>query len=758
MLTKCRCRLSTSVKEVKVELSDSRCMHLSTGKLAKFADGCCVASSGDTNVMVTVVSRSSTSPSASFIPLTVDFRHKSAAVGKIPTNFFRRDLGANEKEILTSRVIDRSIRPLFPSGYFNETQVICNTLSIDGVHDPDVLSINAASAALTLSDVPWHGPVGAVRVGLVNNEVVINPTRKELLSSKINFIITGAPNKSVLMIDGHAKEPISVNDLRKVLSKALKETQKVITEIRKLEAIAAKPKRTVEKFFIPTQEQIESVKAIAETRLSEILTNHSHDKISRDSELTVVRQDVLEKLKENYTEELPVVLLEAYNEAFKDVYRNIVFETNTRCDGRNLSQLRNISCEVGLYKPLHGSSIFQRGQTQVLCSLTLDSHESAMKVDPISALFGGMTEKNFMLHYEFPSYATNEIGRVGSFGRREIGHGALAEKALRAIVPPDFPFTIRLNCEVLESNGSSSMASVCAGSLALLDAGVNILAPAAGVAIGLLSRTKKAHNEDNSSDNDRSGEESEYKVLTDILGIEDYLGEMDFKIAGTKDAFTAIQLDTKLKKGIPLSVLFEAINSSISAKKEILSIMNSVIRKPNESRRETWPVIKNIEIPPHKRAALFGFGGHTLKRLSSEIGVRITPDEEDKNLFQIFAPNQSAMDEADEFISGVLAEEDYEPQLDFGGVYNSKIVEIKENGVLIELHPKMKPVFLHLKELDQRKVRHPSALGLEVGQELQVKYFGRDPTTGHIRISRRILQMTTPKAKNFIGGSQEKEK
>ncbi|RWS22441.1 polyribonucleotide nucleotidyltransferase 1-like isoform X1 [Leptotrombidium deliense] len=733
---------SKTVHEVEVELSKGRVFKLNIGKLARLADGCCVASSGNTNVMATAVSKATSFPNASFMPLTVDFRQKSSATGKIPSNFFRRDVGTSEREILTSRMIDRSIRPLFPAGYYGDTQVVCNLLSFDSHHDPDVLAINAASAALALSDIPWNGPVGAVRVGYVDKEIIINPTRKEMLLSTVNVVLTGTHNKCFIMIDGSCNEPILLPDMLKILNTGLKETATIIKNIESLRNSFGKQKR-VEKYLVPTDEQIDIVKSIAETRLREILTNYEHDKFSRDNELSIVREDVITKLKENFVDSELIVLTEAYNKALKSIYEDLVFESNIRCDGRTPSQLRDINCEVNLLKPLHGSALFQRGQTQVLCSLTLDSIDSALKTDAISALIGGVKEKNFMLHYDFPSFATNEIGRTAVVGRREIGHGALAEKALRAVVPQNFPFTIRLNCEVLESNGSSSMASVCAGSLALLDAGVNIV-PAAGVAMGLISR--KVDNKDGEQDSPTT----EYKVLTDILGFEDYLGDMDFKIAGTKKGFTAIQLDTKVQNGLPMKVVMDAFNGAANAKKEILSLMNSVIGKPNEQKQLSWPVIEKIEIPPHKRSKFIGFSGHNLKRMVDQIGVRINADDEFENTFVVFAPNKEAMEEANEFISKLIADEVTEPQLDFGGIYTAKIVEIKDNGVMIELYPNMRPTLLHLKELDQRKVGHPSALGLEVGQEIQVKYFGRDPVSGYMRISRRVLQITTARAQNLI--------
>jgi len=461
-----------------------------------------------------------------------------------------------------------------------------------------------------------------------------------------------------------------------------------------------------------------------------VFTNYEHNKLSRDQELEAIRQDAMEKLKENFTEESYSLLSDAYHNVLKNIYAELVVQTEKRCDGRLLTELRPISCEINLFKPLHGSALFQRGQTQVMCTVSFDSLDAAWRSDPISVITGGIKEKNFMLHYEFPQYATNDIGR-NVVGRREIGHGALAEKAIRPVVPHEFPFTMRLSCEVLESNGSSSMASVCAGSLALMDAGVNIASPTAGVAMGLI----------------KSGEE--FRVLTDISGIEDYFGEMDFKIAGTKKAFTALQLDCKLVEGLPFVLLIEAIQNSAVAKNEILNIMNNTIREPRKEPKENRPISHKLEIPIHKRAKFLGYGGSNIKKLTSDIGVHITQDTEDVNNFILFAPNQSALNEALEVINKLLVDSN-EPVLEFGAVYTAKIVEIRENGILVQLYPTMTPTLLHVSQLDIRKVSHPSALGLEVGQEIQVKYFGRDPTSGHIRLSRKVLQSTESYKRNLI--------
>nr|CAI5850271.1 unnamed protein product [Callosobruchus analis] len=709
--------------EVNISFSNGRNLNISSGQYARLADGCAVGTLGDTSVMVTAVSK--TKPTqANFLPLVVDYRQKLAAAGRIPTNFFRRELGPTEREILTSRLIDRSLRPLFPDGYNYETQIVCNMLAVDGVHNPDVISINAASAALSLSDIPWNGPIGAVRVGFIDNEVIINPTRKELQLSLLNLVIAATRRNLIVMLEGNAND-ILLPDLQKSIKTGTKEAQHIVNGIEKLQKTCGKPKRSSEKPPEPSEEVMEAMRSLTEMRAKEIFKNYTYDKIGRDQALNEVRTDATEAIKPSFPDIDSNLINEAYNRIVKKIFRDVIFEEERRCDGREFDQLRDISCKVNLYKPLHGSSIFQRGQTQVFCTVTLDSHESAMKLDPLSILMSGIKEKNFFVHYEFPPFATNEIGRMGPIGRREMGHGALAEKGLMSVLPHDFPFTIRLTSEVLESNGSSSMATVCGGSLALMDAGVPLTSPAAGVAIGLVTR----YNADKK-------EIEEYQILTDILGIEDYMGDMDFKIAGTRKGITALQADIKIP-GLPLKIVMESLQKAVDAKSSILSIMHDCIDKPRLEKKDNWPVCEKLEVEAHKRSRLLGVGGYNVKKLYAETGVQVS--QVDDTTFQIFAPSQHAMDEAKEIIDKLLTTEKA-PDLDFGGIYKATIVELRDIGVMVTLYPGMPPALLHNSQLDQRKVAHPSALGLEVGQEIQVKYFGRDPVSGLMRLSRKVLQ------------------
>uniref|UniRef100_A0A8C0BK50 Polyribonucleotide nucleotidyltransferase 1, mitochondrial n=1 Tax=Buteo japonicus TaxID=224669 RepID=A0A8C0BK50_9AVES len=700
------CALRFLAAKLKSSLNTK--MELSSGKLARFADGSAVVQLGDTAVMVTAVSK--TKPSASqFMPLVVDYRQKAAAAGRIPTNYLRRELGSTDKEILTSRIIGRL-------EHFIDN-ILCNLLAVDGVNDPDVLAINGASAALALSDIPWNGPIGAVRVGLVDGETIINPTRKQMSSSALNLVIAGAPQNQVVMLEASA-ENILQQDFCHAIKVGVKHTQQIIQGIQQLVKEQGVVKRTVQKLFVAPEEIVECVKKLAFNKIYAVFTDSSHDKISRDEAINKIRLETEEQLKEKFPEAEPYEIIESFNMVSKDIFRNLVLNEYRRCDGRDLTSLRDIKCEVNMFKMLHGSALFQRGQTQVLCTVTFDSLESSVKSDLISTAVR-------YVHLLFPPYATNEIGKVTGMNRRELGHGALAERALKPIIPQDFPFTIRVTSEVLESNGSSSMASACGGSLALMDAGVPVSSAVAGVAIGLVTKCSV-----------EKGDIEDYRLLTDILGIEDYYGDMDFKMAGTNKGITALQADLKLP-GIPVKIVMEAIQQATAAKREILQIMNQTLAKPRPNRKESGPVVETIHVPLSKRLRFVGPGAYNLKKLQAQTGVTVS--QLDEETYSVFAPTPSAMHEAREFIREIC-KDDQEVNLEFGAVYTATITEIRDSGVMVKLYPNMTPVLLHNSQLDQRKIKHPSALGLEVGQEIQVKYFGRDPTDGRMRLSRKILQ------------------
>eukprot|EP00105_Crassostrea_gigas_P011946 XP_011427789.1 PREDICTED: polyribonucleotide nucleotidyltransferase 1, mitochondrial [Crassostrea gigas] len=707
---------TSGVNSVTVKVG-KRDLTIETGKLAKFADGAAVIKQGETSVLVTVVSKSLSQPS-SFLPLTVDYRLKAAAAGRIPMNYFRRERGPTDNEILTSRVIDRSIRPLFPEDCQRELQVMCNVLAVDGENDPAVLSINAASCATALSLMPWNGPVGAVRVGYIDGKIVINPQRHELEKSDINLIVASSL-QGVVMLEGGANI-VSYDLMKQAINTGHIENMKIIQSIQQMTENSTKAKST------PREVQDElwkTVYNVCSKAFYPIFNDHTHDKFSRDAKVKTEIEKATKVLLEIYPNVDRELLNSYIQKCFKEVFRKNIFKTDKRCDGRGLSDLRNISCSVDVLKPLHGSSLFQRGQTQVLCTMAYDSLDMSLKFDPVSQLISGVKEKNFMLHYEFPPYATNEIGRPGAaLARREIGHGALAERGLRPIIPDNLPFSLRVTSEVLESNGSSSMASVCGGSLALMDAGVPVKEAAAGVAIGLMTKINY------------QGETIDHRILTDLLGIEDYCGDMDFKMAGTRNGITAIQADIKIE-GLPLKIVSKAIDAGKSGIVRILDIMDTVIKTPRQDKKNS-PVKETFVINPKKRGRIMGFGGSKIRELAQKTGVQMSPV--DDSVFELFAPDSSAMEEGKALLNSWL-EEKPAPDMEFGAIYTVKILEVNVTGALVEIHKNMEPVFIHRRQLDTRLVEDARLLGFKPGDEIQVKYFGNDPTSGQVRLSRRLL-------------------
>lgn len=578
-----------------------------------------------------------------------------------------------------------------------------------------------------------------------NNELIVNPTRRELQQSSLDLIVTATKQNLIVMLEGKG-DVVLLPDLQKAIKQGAREAQFIIAEIEKMRKSNPNCKAKREQVVVDdgkklkvTQDVLEAIESLGSMRLKSIFGNASHDKLSRDNAITLVRQEVTASVWSSFPDYDMSVIMEEFNKFVIKTFRNFYIEENKRCDGRGFDDLRNISCNIDMFKPLHGSSLYTRGQTQVLCSVTLDSKESALKLDSLAALESGVKEKNFFLHYEFPPYATGEIGRIGVVNRRELGHGSLAEKGLLPVIPQNSPFTIRLTSEVLESNGSSSMATVCAGSMALMDAGVQISAPAAGVAIGLVT---KYEDEDTKHIED-------YRILTDQLGIEDYMGDMDMKVAGTKKGVTAIQTDVKIP-GIPIKIIQESLMKAHDAKSKIIDIMNKCIDAPRLEKKESWPVSEKLTIEPHQRSKIVGPGGFNIKQIFLETGVQMT--NSDENTFDIFAPSRSAMDEAKEMIQKLL-EKERVPDLDFGGIYTAKITEIRDIGVMVTLYPSMPPALLHNSQLDMRKVAHASALGFTVGQEISVKYFGRDPVSGLMRLSRKVLQSPATARVRKIGSS-----
>ncbi|EYB93090.1 hypothetical protein Y032_0186g1073 [Ancylostoma ceylanicum] len=702
---------------VAVCVGDGGPLTLTTGHMARFASGAVVASAGDSAVLSTCVFRASTSesyPGQDFVPLLVDFKQSAAAVGKIPTNYLRRELGQTDADILASRVIDRSLRPLFPPGWTNETQIVVKPLAVEEEADVVLLGLNAAASALHLSAVPWLGPTAAVRVGLVEDKFVLNPSRSILKQSSLDLLLTGCGDRRTVMIEMNG-EQVPTEKLEEAIDVGLDAVGEILTAMDELRAQAGKEKAEFSLSKFP-QDLEDEVRALCEERLYYILSDPTHDKVSRDNAIKEVGCDVVESIKDCD----PSMVQAIFRHLTKKALRDLVLDHNMRCDGRGITEFRPITISVDVFKRLHGSSLFQRGQTQVMSTVTFDSPAAAFHSDSISQILGSQRKKMFMLHYEFPSYATNEISSSRGANRRELGHGALAEKALKHVIPKEFPYSIRLACQVLESNGSSSMASACGGSLALLDAGVPLSASVAGVAVGLITDkdSKRPH-----------------KVLTDISGIEDYAGDMDFKIAGSSQGFTAMQLDVKIP-GLTRQQLTEAFTSGKAGIDHVLDKMAVMIDRPREGFKPTVPVIESMRLDAYKRQALFRAGGMHAKTIEAETGVKIS--HEDDAHISLFAPNKRLLEDAKALMTKLLSETD-EPEFAFGQMVSAEVVELLERGAMLRLAGSGRPVFVPNSQLHSVPIRHSSASGLQVGQKTTVQWLGRDADTGQIRLSRKTI-------------------
>ncbi|KJH42443.1 putative polyribonucleotide nucleotidyltransferase [Dictyocaulus viviparus] len=637
--------------------------------MARFASGAVVASSGDNAVLSTCVYRNSSSDlfaGPDFVPLLVDFKQSAAAVGKIPTNYLRRELGQTDADILSSRLIDRSLRPLFPAGWINETQIVVKPLSMDDECDMVMMGLNAAAAALHLSSVPFRGPVGAVRVGLINDTLVVNPTRSAMKNSCLDLLLAGCGDRRTVMIDMDGKEVVK-DEIEAAIDVGLEAIDKIMEGMNELRDAGGRKK---------------------EEELGKDVLK------SIDCENPAIIQAIFRNITKKSIRSLFSKFLKHFLYKRMRMFSELILETNKRCDGRGLSDIRPITINIDVFKRLHGSSLFQRGQTQVISTVTFDSPAAAFHSDSISQILGSQRKKMFMLHYEFPSYATNEISSTRGVNRRELGHGALAEKALKHVIPSDFPYTVRLACQVLESNGSSSMASVCGGSLALLDAGVPISASVAGVAIGLVtdSEANRPH-----------------KVLTDILGIEDYAGDMDFKIAGSSRGFTAMQLDIKIP-GLTREQLNEAFIKGRIGLDHVLSKMAVLRDRPRGEFKATVPVMESMRLDTYKRQILFRSGGLHAKTVEVETGVKIS--QEDDAHIGLFAPNKERLNDAKALISKVLAEDD-EPMYVFGQMISAEVVELLERGAMLKLPGAGRPIFVPNSQLHSNPIRHSSASGLQ---------------------------------------------
>jgi polyribonucleotide nucleotidyltransferase len=676
-----------SITEVSGEVGN-KLITFQTGKLAKQADGSVLVCQGETKVLVTAVMSDEVREDIDFFPLLVEYREKAYAAGKIPGGFIKREGKPSDEEVLKSRVIDRSIRPIFPNGFRNDVQVIAFVISADAENDPSIMAINGASAALHISRIPFEKPVAAVRVARINGNLMINPPYGDLSEADINIVVSGTED-AVVMVEGGAKQ-VPEEDILDAIELAHEEIKKIIKLQDELRGLVGKEKFefSVQSLDDATKERIE--KWVFE-RIEPVIT--IPDKKERRVKLRELREMMFIEL--NIPDEEKDLARDAFHEAEKKFVRRMLIERGVRIDGRKPEEIRKISVEVGLLDRAHGSALFTRGQTQALASVTLGTPEEYQFVE---SLLPG-EEKRFMLHYNFPPFCVGEISPMRGPGRREIGHGALAERALSPVIPDseEFPYVIRVVSDILESNGSSSMASVCGGSLALMDAGVPIKAQVAGIAMGLVIEGDK------------------YVILSDILGDEDHLGDMDFKVAGTSEGVTAIQMDVKVK-GISRDILLKALKQAREGRLYILEKMNAVISKPREELSPYAPRIVSTRIEPEKVRELIGPGGKTIKMIIEKSGAKI--DIKEDGVVLVSAPTEEAAAKAIkmvESVSGTVA---------VGNLYLGKVTRIENYGIFVEFLPG-KVGLVHISKIPQQ-IKENLFENIKVSEVVPVKVIGFD--------------------------------
>ena len=684
----------------------------STGSLAKQANGSVVVSLGETSVFVSAVAASKCSPGQDFFPLTVDYRERFAAAGKFPGGYSKREGKPSEKEILTSRLCDRPLRPLFPKGFLNEVQIIGILLSSDLKNEADVLMVNGASAALLCSDIPWAGPIGCVRLGEINGEFVVNPTNEQLLESSLDLIYVGN-EKDMMMIEGNADQ-MPEERFMEALEFAQNAIQPILQAQKNLAQQCARAKKEFTLYTVP-----ENVMSICK-RFNDALSTavFQDSKIQREADVEAVKMQAKDSIiselgEENFDE---TQLNMAFDELQEILYRENILQHGKRVDGRAIDEIRPLFCDTDILPCVHGSALFQRGETQALVTTSLGSSRDVQELDAIT---GGIKTKTFILHYNFPPFSVGETGRLSGVGRREIGHGALAERSLAPVIPSEekFPYSIRVVSDIFESNGSSSMATVCGGCLALMDAGVPILEPVSGISIGLVT---KYDNEENIS---------EHVVLTDIIGAEDHFGDMDFKVCGTKNGITGFQLDLKIK-GLPLSIAREAIFRNKDARARIMEVMLAKQPAPNPELKPTAPQIAEVQIDPEKIGALIGPGGKNIKRITEETGAQIDINEDNSGRVLIFANNKESMNRAMYEVKLIGAE------IEIGKTYKGIVKSIKEFGIFVECLPG-KEGMVHVSELADFRVERVEDF-CKVNDEIIVKCIGYDER-GRLCLSRRAV-------------------
>ena len=701
---------------VEVEVA-GRTLRLETGRVAKQADGSIWASYGDTVVLATAVSAQTAKPGIDFLPLTVDYQEKAYAAGKIPGGYFKREGRPAEKEVLTSRLIDRPLRPLFPEGFYFETQVIASVLSADKTGSSDVIGITAASAALAVSNIPFNGPVAGVKIGCINGQLVVNPDLEAMEQSDLHLVVAGTAD-AVMMVEAGANE-LSEQTMLQALELAHNEIKKIVRKIDELAKKVGCVKRDIVQESIDAALQTEIKSLVAQPIRDAIMISN---KSARQERLDQILAETIQKLQkpEDASRERHVKIV--FHQLEYTEVRKMILEKQSRADGRGPSDIRPINCEVGALPRAHGSAIFTRGETQSLAVVTLGTTDDEQRID---ALEGEYT-RTFMLHYNFPPFSVGEARPLRSPGRREVGHGALAERALKPVIPTKdvFPYTLRIVSEILESNGSSSMATVCGGTLAMMDAGVPIKEPVAGIAMGLIK------------------EGNDVIILSDILGLEDHLGDMDFKVCGTKNGVTALQMDIKIG-GITTTLMQQALEQARSGRLHILSRMSNALQGPRTDLSPFAPRIHTMKVKQDKIRDIIGQGGKTIRGIQADCGVKISV--EDSGIVTIASSDGESLQKAKDIINRLTEE------VEVGKVYTGTVRKIMDFGAFVEVLPGTDGL-VHISQLAHHRVKSVSDEVAE-GDQILVKVLEIDKQ-GKIRLSRKetIPAPTTSGAPDPAGG------
>ncbi len=694
-----------SEHKVQCTFDGGKLIEISTGKMGNLANGSCTVRMGDTIVFAAACSGPAR-PGTDFLPLQVDYREKYSAAGRFPGGYIKREGRPSTREILTCRMTDRPLRPLFPKGFYDEVQVQALLLSADGVHDPDVLAMLGASAALMLSDLPFGGPIGAVRVGLIDGKFVANPTVEEMKRSRLELIYAGLPDK-VIMIEGEA-EFVSEAEMRDAMYFANEVIKAQCEAQLELAKAAGKAKKTPVLHLVP-EALDKALRAACADRIEGVCTVPGKaDRLeAMDALLSDAREAIRGEFADMSDEDFQLETNKGFDDLVRDVTRRIILDKQYRPDGRAIDEIRPLSAEAGVLPVVHGSALFSRGETQALVIATLGSDSDAQEYELIAAGDPMARQKRFFLHYNFPNYSVGEVGRITGPGRREIGHGNLAERSVSKVIPADFPYVIRCVSEIMSSNGSTSMATVCGSTLALMDAGVPISAPVAGISCGLVT-----------DENGRA------LLLTDIIGAEDHFGDMDFKVCGTRDGITGFQLDLKLP-GIPIDLLCEGMERDRVARLKILDVMEKALAKPRPEISERAPRLEVIKINTDKIGALIGPGGKNIRSITDETMASI--DIAEDGTVKIMASDKARMEAAKARVLACTAE------AEIGKIYRGRVTGVKEFGAFVEIIPGIEGL-LHISEMDRERVREVRDI-CDVGDMVTVKVLDID--NGRIRLSRK---------------------